>query len=1132
MALLFCEGFEGYGTTAGAAFDGDFFSNKWFTENNPNTQIGNGRDSGQSLRCTGAALGAGFNPAGTTVLDSEFVLGFAFRHTANAAQALVALFRINTNNRLNLRLNTDGTFSLYRNNTSLATGTTVLANNAWYYIELKTKIRDGAAGSYDLRINGVTELSNSSVDLVESGPNGLNNIRFAGAGGTTFEIDDLYLLDTSGSSNNDFLGDSKVELLLPDGPGDSTQWTPDAGSNYARVNEAVPDGNSSYVESSTSGADDLYAFSDDLGDGPIHGIQVDVHAITASSSMALLARSDTTTGAGSSKSLTSSYAYYGSIFESNPDTSTSWTKADVLAAQFGIRQVSGTPRVSRIAVSVLRSLVDPFTVEASSGLDLNQFTFLDNSLLTRVGSFVSPSASGTQSISGLGFRPKALLLFPTITTSEGSPDANQAIIHIGAVGAGGGECALGLLGTGLHGACRHQNDRCVMMIDLNGDITGPEAHFVSFDPDGFTIDWDTGGLNRTIHYLALGGIVLEQAEVVELQSPESAEEESYDIGFQPDALLFFSTPVADSNDSHADDPVSLSIGYTDGVRQAVSAIGQWNQPAPGDHAAAAYRVQRNDRVIITVMVDDQFSGTTPDPSIHSDAEFLQMEPDGFTLDWHTVTAQHRFFALALKGGKYHVGSDTQLAPSGAKSTHTPRTRPNGIFAQSVGQAVSDTLNPQWRHSMGIGTSTAQKYFDSYTRGFADGTRDEHNWDDNALIRGFDMAASVNDPRVIRATGVLQSLDVNGFTLDWSVSEGTEREFNYMLFGDDFLGAVDAVTDMEFDQDIDVDPVLNYHAASTIPLAQEARGPFPKSAFNALTALSQALSRNVDFGRSVTDNVALQSNVLGGFSRNVSGASSLDVSDAADLARFATSELMFDQEVAQEVARRVLNTLEMTHEAQIPYSGISHLDLTQEVAVPTGAVSTLLLNHAAAFIPPPGTRLLSSRLTLTHFALVLKTLHLSLATTLNLGQGLAVIGRPSDCVWPDIDPPVGTLSKGIRLIGDTTVDVSRSMNLGDIDRLAFDRIVRETRGGTLHVFADPLWPKTETLVFSLSAVRRTKAHQVIDFMLAHLGREITLETHEGRQWSGFILNPGEAVVEDRPNSYTISVEFEGQKVAAE
>ena len=53
-------------------------------------------------------------------------------------------------------------------------------------------------------------------------------------------------------------------------------------------------------------------------------------------------------------------------------------------------------------------------------------------------------------------------------------------------------------------------------------------------------------------------------------------------------------------------------------------------------------------------------------------------------------------------------------------------------------------------------------------------------------------------------------------------------------------------------------------------------------------------------------------------------------------------------------------------------------------------------------------------------------------------------------------------------------VLRAPEFGNKDRLQFNRISRETRGGTLIVYADPMWPKTQTLVLTFSALKPAQA----------------------------------------------------------
>ena len=109
-------------------------------------------------------------------------------------------------------------------------------------------------------------------------------------------------------------------------------------------------------------------------------------------------------------------------------------------------------------------------------------------------------------------------------------------------------------------------------------------------------------------------------------------------------------------------------------------------------------------------------------------------------------------------------------------------------------------------------------------------------------------------------------------------------------------------------------------------------------------------------------------------------------------------------------------------------------------------------------------------------------------------------------------------------------VLRKPEFGNKDRLHFNRISRETRGGTLIVFADPMWPKTQTLVLTFAALRPDQAFNLQRFMETYLGLEIGLMDWEGRQWTGVIVNPNDPVVQDSKYSYTASFEFEGQLVS--
>ena len=129
-------------------------------------------------------------------------------------------------------------------------------------------------------------------------------------------------------------------------------------------------------------------------------------------------------------------------------------------------------------------------------------------------------------------------------------------------------------------------------------------------------------------------------------------------------------------------------------------------------------------------------------------------------------------------------------------------------------------------------------------------------------------------------------------------------------------------------------------------------------------------------------------------------------------------------------------------------------------------------------------------------------------------------------------PLSSITAPFQLVypseGAVTDSVTlRAPNLGNKDRLSFNRVLRETRGGTLIVYADPNWPKIQTLVLSFSALRRSEAEALLTFLDDHLGQEVGMIDWEQRYWRGVIMTPDDPITEDSFNSYSASLQFEGE-----
>jgi len=108
---------------------------------------------------------------------------------------------------------------------------------------------------------------------------------------------------------------------------------------------------------------------------------------------------------------------------------------------------------------------------------------------------------------------------------------------------------------------------------------------------------------------------------------------------------------------------------------------------------------------------------------------------------------------------------------------------------------------------------------------------------------------------------------------------------------------------------------------------------------------------------------------------------------------------------------------------------------------------------------------------------------------------------------------------------TTTVALRGPDLGNKNRLEFQRIKRETRGGTLIVWADPMWPKNERLVLSFSGLTEVEGQALLDFIYLTLGKEVGLIDWEGNWWRVVTMTPSESLTRNGRENLSINLEFE-------
>lgn len=219
------------------------------------------------------------------------------------------------------------------NGTIRATSAPVLVPGAFQHIEMKVHFNN-TTGSVEIRLNGATVVNASGINLDAQGAGLAAQVRVGqGVANADWSIDDMFLWDTSGSYNNDFIGDKKVYTLFPSADTAVADWTPDTGGvGFSRINEATP-ADASYIQGNDPG---------DVSEFEVQDLPANVSAISAVMSQSRMYKTDAGTsnvqisllsGAaaadGADRPMTTAATYWCDVFEEDPDTSSAWTKIGV-----------------------------------------------------------------------------------------------------------------------------------------------------------------------------------------------------------------------------------------------------------------------------------------------------------------------------------------------------------------------------------------------------------------------------------------------------------------------------------------------------------------------------------------------------------------------------------------------------------------------------------------------------------------------------------------------------------------------------------------------------------------------------------------------------------------------------------
>lgn len=345
MALLFVDGFDHY-----ASAD---LAKKWNSYNSSTVGIeAAGRNSTNGLAIYHNAASGTFGIIKSFPSNSnQFIFGVAVAPNLDPNRGTRCMLHLNDASvtHLSVWITAAGRIDVYRGfgSTLLGSASVYLADDVYSYVEIKAAIHD-TTGAVTVRVNGQSALTLTNIDTRNGGTTNWELVSLGANGAVAgsdraFVFDDLYIADSSGSVNNDFLGPRRVITIFPTGAGASTDFTPSTGSNWQNVDDTSLDSDTTYNSESTPGDHDTYAFGNVGVTGSVAGIQHNL-MVRSDGSGSETVRPKTRIGGvdynGTTQALTTAYTDVREVVELSPATTSAWTTTEIDGAEFGIELVS------------------------------------------------------------------------------------------------------------------------------------------------------------------------------------------------------------------------------------------------------------------------------------------------------------------------------------------------------------------------------------------------------------------------------------------------------------------------------------------------------------------------------------------------------------------------------------------------------------------------------------------------------------------------------------------------------------------------------------------------------------------------------------------------------------------------
>jgi hypothetical protein len=241
-------------------------------------------------------------------------------------------------NPIGLRYMTGATgsrWNAFRGGTQIAVGTVFSGLAEYVHVQMRV-VKHGVSGVFQSYINGILDINFTG----NADPGGGGDFEWAyitGSGTNSSQCDDI-VVDSA-----NWPGDVRFVALAPNADTATKQWSRSTGSdNFSLVN-TIPANDATYVHTDVDAQQDLY----DVGNWSNSGLTAKllVHWLRARKETANtqqvkpLLKSGATLNTGAAINLSTTFAPYYKIHETDPNTSAAWTSSAIDAVQIGQESV-------------------------------------------------------------------------------------------------------------------------------------------------------------------------------------------------------------------------------------------------------------------------------------------------------------------------------------------------------------------------------------------------------------------------------------------------------------------------------------------------------------------------------------------------------------------------------------------------------------------------------------------------------------------------------------------------------------------------------------------------------------------------------------------------------------------------